>query len=246
MEKPMVQIIAHRGASKYVPENTLEAFQKAHELGCQFIECDIALTKDLIPILMHDDTLNRTTNGKGRVDEYSSDFIQNLDAGSWMNAQLSHLRIPTFKDALSWHASTKGWFNFEIKSVDLDKVEIAVSSILNVFHQASYTQHIVFSSFQYEIMKALNQKESNIDKAYLSSEANDDVLEKALETGCYQLNVSKLWVTEHFIEKAHQRGLKVGVYTVNDVKDFNRLKSWGVDAVFTDDLKAIKSPMLVD
>lgn len=241
----MVEIIAHRGASKFVPENTMASFQKAHELGCRFIECDIALTQDQIPILIHDDTLDRTTNARGRIENYPYAYIANLDAGSWFNSEYANLTIPTLEEVLLWHEKTRGWINFEIKSVEIEKVELTVSTILEVLQRASYSQQIVFSSFQYEIMQNLKKKIPLIDKAFLSDEACEDSIVKALDTDCCQINVSNLWVTEYFIEKAHQVGLKVGVYTVNTLKDFKRLKSWGVDAVFTDDLKTIK-PLIPD
>ena len=79
------QVIAHRGASRYAPENTMAAFCKAHELGCFYIECDIAFSKDGVPFIFHDNYLIRTTNGKGKVSQLTWQVMNSLDAGSWFS-----------------------------------------------------------------------------------------------------------------------------------------------------------------
>jgi glycerophosphoryl diester phosphodiesterase len=231
----MAQVIAHRGASKYVPENTMVAFQKAHDLGCSYIECDVGLTQDNIPIIIHDDTLNRTTNGTGFIIERPYEYIKTLDAGHWKGAEFANLKVPTLQELLHWHANTRGWMNLEIKQVAIESVPLIVSTVLHEIENARFKENIVLSSFQFEIMMAL-KNHTMYPRVFLSIYATNSAISQALKANCEQINVSRTWITKSFIDKAHQQGLKVGAYTVNDFQEFLKLSEWGIDVVFTDDV----------
>lgn len=234
----MVQVIAHRGASKYIPENTMAAFKKAHEFGCKYVECDVGLTKDNIPIIIHDDTLDRTTNGFGAISEHSFEYIKNLDAGSWKGPEFADLRIPLLQELLDWHAISQGWLNLEIKEVKKELIPFLIDTIFSEIQNSSYQENIILSSFQFEIMLAL-KSHTNFPRAFLSSYANDFAISQALKCQCMQISVSRRWLSKKFITSAHQQGLKVGVYTVNDKKEFLKFCEWGIDVVFTDDVLTI-------
>ncbi len=234
----MVQVIAHRGASKYVPENTMVAFQKAHDLGCHYIECDVGLTQDNIPIIIHDDTLDRTTNGSGLIIERPYEYIKMLDAGNWKGAEFVNLKVPTLQELLNWHAITRGWMNLEIKQVAIESVPLIVSSVLFEIQNSRFKENIVLSSFQFEIMMALKEYTKH-PRVFLSIYATNSAISQALKSNCEQINVSRTWITKAFIDKAHQQGLKVGVYTVNHLEEFLKLGEWGIDVVFTDDVLTV-------
>ena len=234
----MVQVIAHRGASKYVPENTMAAFQKAHDLRCHFIECDVGLSQDNIPIIIHDDTLDRTTNGSGRITERSYEYIKSLDAGSWKGAEFTDLKVPTLQELLNWHTVTRGWINLEIKQVAVESVPLIVATVLTEIQKARFQENIVISSFQFEIMMAF-KRYTTFSRVFLSIYATNFAISQALKSNCEQINVSRHWITKEFIEKAHEHGLKVGVYTINHLEEFIKLCDWGIDVVFTDDVLTI-------
>ncbi|MBI3536498.1 MAG: hypothetical protein HY070_02885, partial [Chloroflexi bacterium] len=116
MNRPL--IIAHRGASAEAPENTLAAFTRAFELGADGIELDVTLTKDNIPVVIHDDTVNRTTNARGVVSEMLLAEIKQLDAGSWKDAKYRGEKIPTLEETLRAIPTTK-IVNIELKTLAL-------------------------------------------------------------------------------------------------------------------------------
>src|SRR5215472_9877353 len=113
MRKPWV--IAHRGASGHAPENTLAAFQRAVELGAQFIETDLQLTRDARLVAIHDDVVQRTTNGKGRVQELTLSEISQLDAGKWFDRDFSGERVPTVDEVLEFGRMRDVVFYLEVK-----------------------------------------------------------------------------------------------------------------------------------
>ena len=97
------KIIAHRGASAYTPENTLMAFQKASELGASMVEFDVMLSKDGVPVVIHDENIKRTTNGRGLVNEFTLKELQTFDAGRWFSRKFSQQEtIPDFKSVLNF------------------------------------------------------------------------------------------------------------------------------------------------
>src|SRR3990167_7563410 len=111
------KVIAHRGASAYAPENTLIAFTKAAQLEIKWIEFDVMQASCGTPIIFHDETLNRTTNGKGDVCRYSYTYLQTLDAGSWFNPRFSGERIPTLNAVMAFLANENMNANIEIKAL---------------------------------------------------------------------------------------------------------------------------------
>src|SRR3990167_7450135 len=108
-------VIAHRGASAYAPENTLAAFRKAHDLGIQWIEFDVMLSADHVPIIFHDNLLDRTTNGRGEVGDFSFKALHELDAGAWFNPKFSGEHIPSLQDTVAFLRQTGMAANIEIK-----------------------------------------------------------------------------------------------------------------------------------
>ena len=96
------KIYAHRGASKYAPENTMPAFQLALDMNADGIETDVQLTKDGVPILIHDEKLKRTTTGSGYVKDYTLEELQQLDAGSWFDATFTGTKLITLEQLLQW------------------------------------------------------------------------------------------------------------------------------------------------
>jgi glycerophosphoryl diester phosphodiesterase len=231
-----MRIIAHRGASKYAPENTLAAFEKAYQLGAKYLECDIALTKDNVPIIIHDDTLERTTNGSGLVTASNWADISNLDAGLWYSSEFQGLKIPSLAELLRWHAQHDIVINYEIKQVDAEKVPFTVSTILHEFQKIKPYSKFIFSSFQFAILHELRKASANFTIHSLVEKCSDATVEEAKKLNCIQYNLDLGSCSPYWIDKIHQVKMDVGVYTVNHAPIFKMLRDWGVDAVFTDDL----------
>ena len=241
-----MKIIAHRGASKFAPENTLAAFQLAYQYGAEYIECDIALSKDNIPFLIHDDTLDRTTNATGLVSQYGWRDLSKLDAGTWFSKEFGDVKLPSLAQVLIWHSQYPLHINFEIKSVHESKVSLTIDSIWKVFESMDDTSCFIFSSFQLSLLTKLRKKANHLNMNYLIIDCSEKAIEDALALNCKQLNISLKTCRPYWIDKIHQAGLGVGVYTVNHAPLFRQLEKWGVDAVFTDDiplaLECLKNP----
>ena len=109
------KLIGHRGACAYAPENPIASFNKAQSLGCRFIEFDVMCSQDGEPFVFHDETLKRTSNGKGDLGLSSADYIQSLDAGSWFSKTFAGEKIPHFKEVLQWLIGNNMQANIEIK-----------------------------------------------------------------------------------------------------------------------------------
>ncbi|MHB1220484.1 MAG: glycerophosphodiester phosphodiesterase family protein, partial [Gammaproteobacteria bacterium] len=164
-------VIAHRGASFYAPENTMAAFQKAVDLGIEWIELDVALTKDNHPIIIHDDTLNRTTNGVGDVGLYTLAQLKGLDAGSWFAPAFHQETLPTLTELTSFLEKTNTYANVELKSLP-GREETLVLAVLREMsaYLNRYNSRILFSSFSVPTLMLLRGAASNVRIGLLMEE----------------------------------------------------------------------------
>jgi len=225
-------LIAHRGASKHAPENTLSAFKLAKDMGAKSIECDISFSKDKIPFIFHDDFLNRTTNSHGAVGSKTWQQLKTLDAGFWFAKEFHGEKILSLIDLMDWHKKNNDiYLNLEIKSISPQYIPEYVQIILDVIDSK---QNIVLSSFQKAILQYLNKISSLFPRALLVERWSIQSIQDAKSFACEQINVGNLRVTKHMITTTHAENLKIGVYTVNSVSRFKALKELGVDAIFTD------------
>lgn len=156
MSIKLPQYIAHRGLSMKAPENTFAAFEYAEKAGYQMFECDVQLTADYVPIIIHDESLKRTTNGKGRVHKTHYTIIQSLDAGSWFVPGFKGEPVPTLAALLNWLSQHSINMNLELKGIDGQternrKLAEIVAAMLKPY-LAVLEDRILISSFQYEAL----------------------------------------------------------------------------------------------
>jgi glycerophosphoryl diester phosphodiesterase len=229
-------LIAHRGASLYTPENTLAAFNKALELGAAFIECDISFTKDGVPVIFHDDKLDRTSNSSGAISKKTLAELKKLDIGRWFSDEFSNEKILTLKDLLEWHNQHNVSLNLEMKRLKFKKFNQYLKNILHEVELYSSNPSIIYSSSQKKIIDRLAKLKDSKPRAYLVNKWSARHVKTARKLGCIQLNVGPKGLTSEMVDYTHEYHLKLGVYTVNDFKQACHLKEIGVDAIFTDDL----------
>ncbi|MFT7486161.1 MAG: glycerophosphoryl diester phosphodiesterase [Candidatus Paceibacteria bacterium] len=228
-------IIAHRGASFEAPENTLASYALAVEQGAQLAECDVYLTKDGVPVLFHDADLNRTTNGTGPIVESSLAELKQLDAGSWKGARYSEERIPTLVEFL---LAVKGQLRpvIEVKGKDRN-IEGAIIAALN---EAKFPpEDVMMFSFHYKVLAELARQEPSLPTTWLVTPpaAGEDLrpfFHVALKARLSAIGVAHKHVTKELLRRAHESGLAVYVWTVNDQARMVELASMGVDAIITD------------
>lgn len=216
--------IGHRGARGHAPENTLLGFDTAIALGAHWVECDVQLHSGEL-LLMHDLRLERTTNGRGRLDETPLDALRRLDAGQGQP-------IPTLQEALDLIDQRVG-VNVELKT--WNGCAAAVARVLREYVAQGWpTEKLLVSSFHLPELYEFRQLAPEIPVGALLCGVPLDWAGCAAELGASTLNLSDEFVDERVVADAQARGLKVYVYTVNHPAEIARMRAMGVDGVFTD------------
>ena len=227
-------VIGHRGASGLAPENTLVAIRRAAALGARWVEIDAKLTKDGVLILLHDDTLDRTTSGKGPVAARTWAEIAGLDAGFWFAPDFAGERVPTFSAFVQACRDLGLGANVEIKPCPGREREtaVAVAKALAKEWPAGDGAPLV-SSFSPEARQAFQEAAPTHPVGILSSVPPPDAaLDRAGSFVSIHVDAKTLTASE--AKRLKRRRAALLVYTVNDVALAERLYDWGVDAVFTD------------
>lgn len=229
------QVIGHRGACAFAPENTLASFKRAYALGCRFIEFDVQLSADGEAFVFHDETLERTTSGLGVFSHANADYLQSLDAGRWFSKAFVGEKIPTLFETIEWLSHLDMQANIEIKSSS-NCTEQTVTIVLNQINRHWPTEKALplISSFNVEALHVLHRLAPDMPCALLLSEWNPDWLIIARELGCVSINLSLHFVTKTMVHEIKQQGFAVCVYTVNRKRVADKLFKWGVDAIFSD------------
>lgn len=242
--------IAHRGASGYAPEHTFYSYDKSHNaIGASYIEIDLQMTKDGHLVAMHDETVDRTTNGTGRVDQYTLEELKQLDAGSTFNEQnpqyansnYEGAQIPTLDEILERYGTDANYY-IETKSPDVyPGMEEKLLDTLNK-HQLLNEQslkkgHVMVQSFSQESLLKMKNLNSNVplirllDKGELPNMTQQDfnyIKQYAIGVGPEYTDLTKENVTN-----LKNTGFLVHPFTVNEVADMERLNEYGVDGLFT-------------
>lgn len=214
--------IGHRGAMGHAPENTLLSINKAIEMGADWVEVDVYLVEGEL-IVIHDPLLERTTNGAGAVMEQSLDTLRSLDAGRGE-------KIPFLREVFDLVDKRVG-INVELKGP-----KTAVSTVNFIHDQIengwSY-DNILVSSFDHTMLRTVQQLDDRIKIGALIFHEPDDLAQVVKEMNAFSINPWLMAVTETFVQNAHDQGLQVYVYTVNEPDDIERMRQWRVDGIFT-------------
>lgn len=228
----MTEIFAHRGASGYAPENTLEAFRLAMEQGADGIELDVHLTKDGEVVVIHDETLDRTSNGHGNVRDYTLEELKKFSFHNHME-KYQGVQIPTLKEVLNLVKNSCMKVNIELKT-GIYWYEGIEEKTMDIVKTMGMEDRVIYSSFNhYSIQKVLEQN-SDAETAYLFSDVPLNMEKYAKDTGVKGLHpaVYHLKMAD-FLETYMKSGLKVRVWTVNNKEDMKMFIDAGVDAIIT-------------
>jgi glycerophosphoryl diester phosphodiesterase len=228
-------LIAHRGASALAPENTLAAFLKAKQQGATWIEFDVMMTADEEVVVIHDETLERTTNGSGDVDKISYAQLATLDAGSWFNPAFAGERVPTFVEVIKFLQIHQMAANVEIKAIP-GQEEMVVTKVLSYINQY-WTKEMtppLISSFAMPILHHVRQQQPAALIGMLLHEWFEDWSVICQELNPVSVNVNEDIMTPEAAARIKQANKLIACYTVNDPARAKELFAMGVDAVFTD------------
>ncbi|MDR1791547.1 MAG: glycerophosphodiester phosphodiesterase [Propionibacteriaceae bacterium] len=228
-----MQLWAHRGANRKAPENTLAAFQLAVEAGVDGVEFDVQLSNDGHPVVIHDEKLDRTTDGTGWVAVYPLESLQELDCGDGQH-------IPTLDEVLELLAPTEVRLNVELKNsvVPYPGLEAKVVSALArhglLTRAASVEPRVVLSSFDLESVRRLARMRLAAEVAALYEYPIFFPFRRTRNLGATAIHPHAVAVrSARYVERAHAAGLKVRVWTVDDPTRQAELAAWGVDGIFT-------------
>jgi len=229
----MSPIIAHRGASALAPENTLSAFRRAAEIGAKWVEFDVMLAACGEVVVIHDETLDRTTNGTGLVCDYPYDYLKTLDAGSWFNLAFLGEKIPTLRDVLRVLQDCHLLANIEIKP-SKGQEEQTVKNVLEVTKQHWLVNTpVLFSSFSYEVRSFVRKYSPTSLLACLMHEWQEDWQKASDELQCVAIDINHNILNPERIKEIKSTGRLLLSYTIDDPKRARELFSLGVDAVFS-------------
>ena len=230
-----MKIAAHRGVSSLAPENTLAAFHKAGEMGCEWIEFDVQLTRDNIPVVIHDRTVKRCTNGSGVISEMDLAELKKLDAGSWFSEAFSNEKIPTLDEVLLLANQYNMSVNIELKIYPEDDVPLLCEQINKVIVNSGFPlSSILFSSFDIGAMKYMHTSQPDIRRGQLWEVIPDDALSYLMDIEAYSVHCDHRYLKQDQAEWIKQKDYKICCYTANNPEEVNSHREWGVDLVFSD------------
>lgn len=228
----MTLFFAHRGASFHCPENTMAAFLKAKQLGADGIELDVQLSKDDVPVVIHDYTLHRTTNGYGNVNAKTVIELKQLDAGSWFSSEFRNESIPTLNEVLRWVKRTNLLINIEIKSRGLkSNLEKRVCELV-MKHKLD--NRVFISSFWKSSLKTVKQICPKLSTALLVEHPTQETISVAKQLKVDAIHPNYRYITKAFVQDIKSHQLKIRPYTVNEKIKIATLCKWNVDGIITD------------
>jgi glycerophosphoryl diester phosphodiesterase len=247
---PFPLIIAHRGASAHAPENTLASFRKAIEAGSDGVEFDVRLSKDRVPVVIHDPTLWRTAGINTRVADMTAEQLSLVDAGSWFNAayaararaEFADEGVPSLRTVLELCASIEGPVYIELKCETESEVSPLVDAVCREIADASLLEKIIVGSFRLGVIPRARTVLPGVRTAALFAPKIMRLLRKekyliniARELGADHLSVHKSLVSRNMVRKAARCDMPVTVWTVKSHRWVPRAADRGLYAVITDD-----------
>ena len=229
------RIIAHRGYSSRYPENTVSAIRAAADAGADMVEIDVQLTKDNEIVVIHDQSVYRTTNGSGLVKDLTLEQIRALDAGSKFDPKFAGERIPTLEEAID-AVYGKAMLNIEVKNVGSEAArKLMAEKIAALVERRSYASHVQVMAFDSDFMREMRLRSPQVSMALLA--VNNTFGSKTRQAANLKLdglNLLHNTISADEVKGIHKAGLKTNVYTVNRSNSMLKALRKGVDGLITD------------
>lgn len=240
-EWPYPQLAAHRGAGRAAPENTLAAFRKGAACGFRMMEYDVKLSADDVPILLHDDTLERTSDGQGRAADFCYSELAKRDFGAWHSPAYAGEPVATLYSIAAYTRANDIHSNIEIKpttGMEHRTGEHIARFARQLWQGASLPP--LLSSFSEVALAAARDTAPELPRALLiEAELPSDWRERVAELQCVGLNLNHRHVTRDIVQQVRSAGLTLAIWTVNDRQRAQELLSWGCNAIITDEVETL-------
>ncbi len=217
----MIKVLGHRGAPAYEPENTLASFKKAIELGVDQIELDLRFSKDSKLVVIHDEKLDRTTNGKGLVREFTLAELKKLDAGKGE-------KIPTLQEVIDLIRDKDIFLQIELKESNMQR------HLLDLIQKNNLEERVMVISFLHEELRKIKELNPNIKTGILIGKRSIDPLERLRQVRADAVSMRHTLVNKRLVERLHQNNIELTVWVVNEPRDVSRAIELGVDIIGTD------------
>lgn len=232
---PYPRWVAHRGAGKLAPENTMAAFRLGAEHGYRMFECDVKLSADKVPFLLHDATLERTTNGRGRGADRAWGELAQLDAGGWHSRAYAGEPIPTFENLARWCLANRYFLNIEIKPTpgqEAETGEVVAREAARLW--AGQDVPPLLTSFRPESLQAARAVQPALPRGLLLDTLWQGWFDIARQLECVAIVCNHALWDAATVQQVQGAGMRCLSYTVNDDWAAQRLLQLGTDAVITD------------
>ncbi|MGI5850766.1 MAG: glycerophosphodiester phosphodiesterase [Clostridiales bacterium] len=229
----MALIMAHRGASGYAPENTMAAFEKALEMGTEGIELDVHMTADGEIVVIHDHTVDRTSDGKGMVGALTLEEIREFDFGSWFDPKFKGQSIPTLRDVFELLEDWEGLLNIEVKSGPIFYPGIE-EKLVDMVKRSNFRGRIIFSSFNHYSLRDIKALDPAMEIGLLYMAGLVEPWKYARDLNAQALHPLYYNVVPELVAGCKENGIKLNPFTINEEKEMEMVMRAGVDGLITD------------
>ena len=241
MNKPL--IIGHRGASAVAPENTMAAFREAIAVGADGIEFDVRLTRDGVPVVIHDSTLRRTGGLRDRIADLKWSEVAKVDVGSWFSGSFANETVPSLAELFTLFQSNNSTLYLEMKCDSPAEYAPLAKACCELIDQRDLKQRVVIECFQLPALRIVREIDADIKTVALfepsisnpSVLSDQSIISKATDAGAAALALHHRLARRSLIEKAKDIGMHVAVWTVDDPAWIERARTLGIDALITND-----------
>jgi glycerophosphoryl diester phosphodiesterase len=236
-------IIGHRGASAVAPENTMAAFREALALGADGIEFDVRLTRDGVPVVIHDSTLRRTGGLPHRVADLSWAEISKVDIGSWFDRSFANETVPSLAELFTLFQSNNSTLYLEMKCDSASEQRSLAEACVSAIDEHSLRERVIVECFQLPALKILKEIDPDIKTVALFEPAftnlsvlsDQRIIDQATDVGAAAIALHHRLARESLVRKAKDAGMHVAVWTVDDPSWIERARAIGIDALITND-----------
>lgn len=246
MTLKLPRIIGHRGACAYAPENTLESIHTAADMGVDWVELDVKLTKDQVPVIFHDETLDRTTNGTGPIAERNFKDLRELEAGSWFSDSFAGIRIPTLEEALEAIIDRGLGLNLEIKPCpgrEVETAEVALDMLSQIWDEHD---RLLLASFSHiSLETAMDMAPDWHRDLYIPNDIPENLADLIAHFSPSAFAIDGMTCNETFIQELLSYEKPLMAYTINEPDRARLLQGWGVDSICTDAPDVIQDAILM-
>lgn len=226
-------MLAHRGGRKWAPENTLAAFERSLQAKVAGVELDVQRCSSGELVVFHDADLGRTTNGVGLVRDVTLDELKRLSAGRWFDESFHTERIPTLKEVLDMLGNSM-MINIELKNLPIEYPQIE-EDLLETLKDFPYRDNLIISSFDHKLLRNLHLLDPSLKIGLLGSSLFIELEEYAGKIGASYLIAEGECIRKDGVDEAHQCGMQVFLWTLNNVRDWSFAIKIGADGIITDD-----------